>query len=261
MQQRDLVIDYQGLEYLGFATPRRTRWNLPSTTLVQLALVPWRGPAGRGWRAAHHHRPAYRALARTTASSSTSPASATASTGARSTGRSRPSRGASACGPRCGRMSLDRELYVSSGYAGADPQYRLPAAHRDRDGPGTACSPTTCSCASPIAGEGARDVSPPMRTSSICPGLRLAEPATDGTRSSRPSSWCTSPSAGCADRRHRYAGEIKKSIFGLLKYLLPQRACSPCTAPPTRASGTTSRCSLGCPARARPRCRPIPSAG
>ena len=38
MQQRDLVIDYQGLEYLGFATPRRTRWNLPSTTLVQLAL-------------------------------------------------------------------------------------------------------------------------------------------------------------------------------------------------------------------------------
>ena len=39
MQQPDLVIDYQGLEYLGFATPRRTHWNLPSTTLVQLALA------------------------------------------------------------------------------------------------------------------------------------------------------------------------------------------------------------------------------
>ena len=38
VQQRDLVIDYQGLEYLGFATPRQTHWNLPSTTLVQLAV-------------------------------------------------------------------------------------------------------------------------------------------------------------------------------------------------------------------------------
>ena len=39
MQQADLAIDYQGLEYLGLATPSLIRWNLSTTALVQLALT------------------------------------------------------------------------------------------------------------------------------------------------------------------------------------------------------------------------------
>ena len=61
MQQRDLVIDYQGLEYLGFATPRRTHWNLPSTTLVQLALARGEGTRVADGALLHHDRAAYRA--------------------------------------------------------------------------------------------------------------------------------------------------------------------------------------------------------
>jgi phosphoenolpyruvate carboxykinase (ATP) len=39
VQQRDLAVDYRGLEYLGIATRRRAHWNLSPTALVQLALT------------------------------------------------------------------------------------------------------------------------------------------------------------------------------------------------------------------------------
>src|SRR5688572_16415696 len=116
------------------------------------------------------------------------------------------------------RYVADRELYVFDGYAGADPEYRLPlrvvterAWHslfsynmflRETD-------------RSRLEG-----FLPDAHVIDL-PGL-LADPATDGTRSS------TFILVNLAERLvliggTEYAGEIKKSIFGLLKYLLPQR--------------------------------------
>ena len=60
-----------------------------------------------------------------------------------------------------------------------------------------------------------------------------ADPTIDGT---------ASPTVIALDFRHRlvliggtaYAGEIKKSIFTVLNYLLPEQECCRCTARPTR---------------------------
>ncbi|HMB52830.1 MAG TPA: phosphoenolpyruvate carboxykinase (ATP) [Thermoanaerobaculia bacterium] len=116
----------------------------------------------------------------------------------------------------------DRDLWVFNGYAGADPRYRMPvrvvtetAWHnlfaqnmfiREEDG---------------------------ARLAAFEPGFTVlnaasleADPATDGTRSG------TFILLNLAERMvliggTSYAGEIKKSIFAVMNYLLPQKGVMP----------------------------------
>jgi phosphoenolpyruvate carboxykinase (ATP) len=116
------------------------------------------------------------------------------------------------------RYVADRELYVFDGYAGADPEYRLPlrvvterAWH----------SLFSYNMFLRESDRSRLESFAPQAHVIDLPGL-LADPATDGTRTS------TFILVHLAERLvliggTDYAGEIKKSIFGLLKYLLPMQ--------------------------------------
>jgi phosphoenolpyruvate carboxykinase (ATP) len=116
------------------------------------------------------------------------------------------------------RYVADRELFVFDGYGGADHAYRLPLRIV------TELAWHSLFARNMFVREPDRarleDFAPEAHV--IClPGL-VADPAADGTRSS------TFILVHLAEKLvliggTEYAGEIKKSIFGLLKYLLPQQ--------------------------------------
>jgi len=116
------------------------------------------------------------------------------------------------------RYAAERELYVFDGYAGADPAYRLPLRVVSERAWHSLFSHNM------FLREPERallDAFAPKAHVIDLPGLE-ADPALDGTRSS------TFILVHLAERLvliggTEYAGEIKKSIFGLLKYLLPQQ--------------------------------------
>ena len=251
VQQRDLAIDYQGLEYLGFATPRRTHWNLPRPRWCN-----WRSPVAKAcwWRTARCAPPPARIPggARTIASSSTSPACATPSTGARSTGRSRRAR-APPVGQGAGARGAARAVRPGPARrrrSGAP----TPRAGRHRDRLARAVRAQHVPRA---AGERARRFIPDFTVLQL-PSLE-ADPATDGTRSNVAIvlDFAARTVLICGTR---YAGEIKKSIFTVLNHLLPAEGVFPMHCSANVGDGATSRSSSVCPARARRRSRRIPRA-
>jgi ATP-dependent phosphoenolpyruvate carboxykinase len=57
-----------------------------------------------------------------------------------------------------------------------------------------------------------------------------------------------------------YAGEMKKSVFGILNYLLPVKGVMPMHCSANIGPDGDMPCSSACRAPARPRCRPTPAA-
>ena len=141
-----------------------------------------------------------------------------------------------------------RDLFVQDLYCGADPAYRLPIrviteyAWHALFVRQLFVRPEPCRAG--------------RRTSRSSPS--------SPRRSSRPCRSATEPDSGAfilADfTRHiiliggtKYAGEMKKSIFGVMNFLVPDNAtCCPCTAPPTWARMALRPSSSASPAPARP---------
>jgi phosphoenolpyruvate carboxykinase (ATP) len=123
---------------------------------------------------------------------------------------------------RVRRYLADRDLFVFDGYAGADPRFRLPvrvitelAWHNLFAGNMFIHEP-----------DGARLAAFEPGMTVIDAALFQADPARDGTRSS------TFILLDLARRLvliggTRYAGEIKKSVFSVMNYLLPKQQVLP----------------------------------
>ena len=131
-------------------------------------------------------------------------------------------RSSTACSRRRGRYLADRDLFVFDGYAGADPRYRLPVRVI------TECAWHNLFARNMFVRETDRARARRLRARAHvidCPACS-ADPATDGTRTS------TFILLNLAERLvliggTEYAGEIKKSIFSVMNYLLPKQGVLP----------------------------------
>lgn len=152
----------------------------------------------------------------------------------------------------------ERDLYVQDLYAGADRRYRL-AVRVVTESPWHALFARNMFILPRRFGND-------DEVEAFVPGFTVvhapyfqAVPERDGTRSE--------VFVGISFQRRlvlivgtKYAGEIKKSIFTVMNYLMPKRGSSPCTPRPTWERKGTWRSSSASPAPARPPSPPIPSA-
>ncbi len=147
------------------------------------------------------------------------------------------------------------ELFVQDCYAGADPQYRMPiriitdkAWH----------SLFARNMFITIRNQDELKQHVPDFTVIASPSFN-ADPKVDGTRSE------TAIIINFAQRLavitgSSYGGEIKKTIFTVLNFLLPLKGVLAMHCSANVGCDGDVLCSSGCPARARRRCRPTPTA-
>ena len=219
MQQVDLAIDYHGLEYLGIATRRPIHWNLSPTALVQRALTGGEGVL----------------VADGALSTATGPHTGrcpndrfiVAEPGVHETidwgkvNRPIEAQHARRLWAKARAHAASRELFIQDLHVGADPQHQrrvrviteaawhaLFARNMFRE---------------PQASE-LDDFTPDFTVLQL-PSLE-ADPATDGTRS-RVAIILDFAARTVLVCGTRYAGEIKKSIFTVLNYLLPDEGVFP----------------------------------
>ena len=244
----------RSLEAEGFSGVN-ARWNLSAPALYEEAVRRGEGLIAAARPARLPDRPAHRPVAERQVHRPRAGERSDTSRGAASTVRC-PKRTSARSGTTCSPRCAGRICSCRTAIAGADPQYRLPirviteyAWHslfarnlfivgaRRGSGARTASSPSST-----------RRASAPTRarhgtTSEVVIAINFAERLVliGGTS---------------------YAGEIKKSVFTILNYLLPLRGVLlDALLGEHRARTATSRCSSACRAPARRRCRAIPIAG
>ena len=219
MQQADLAIDYNGLEYLGLATPRRLHWNLAPTALVQLSVA-----RGEGTLVADG------ALCTTTGPHTgrcPNDRFIVEEPGVRDTidwgkvNRPIEAKYARRLWTRARAHAAQRELFVQDLHVGADPQHQ----RRVRVVTETAWHALFARNMFRAPPPGQLEDFEPDFTVLQLPSLE-ADPATDGTRSKVAIvlDFATRTVLICGTR---YAGESKKSIFTVLNYLLPEEGVLP----------------------------------
>ena len=157
------------------------------------------------------------------------------------------------CVPRSSRSCRRSERFVVDCHARRRPPLPRPAPRRQREGVGGDVRAATCSsCRRSPSWRARCRVHGPARAVGDA-----RDPGADGTNSEA----FVVLHFGRGEviiGGTAYAGEIKKSMFTVLNYLLPQQGVFPmhCSAN-IGADGATRRCSSACRARARRRCRPI----
>ena len=223
MKQAGFVVPKFGLETLGLKNLGNVHWNLPVRRSLRGGGAPRRGPgrrtAARWWCA-----PACTPAARpTTSSSSRMPRPRAASAGARPTSRSRPS-------------AIARSATRMLAYCPAPRAVRARLLGRRRSR-----STAWRARASPrrawhnlfarnmflrAAPRGARRLQAGLHHPASCRASRPI-PSSDGTASGLRHPGATSPSALVLIGGTCYAGEIKKSVFTILNYLLPDKNVLP----------------------------------
>ena len=161
--------------------------------------------------------------------------------------------------PAQGRFLLalaDKEqLYVADLYGGSQPEHRV---QRARDQRARLAQPVHPHPAGAARKRRNWPASRPNSRSSTC---RASAPIPSATAAAaRPSSRSTSPKKLILIGGTAYAGEMKKSVFGLLNYLLPPKGVMPMHCSANIGPDGDTRSSSACRAPARRRCRPTPAA-